>query len=351
MKAFFSDNGTQSEYFWANQEATSLWIEKLKNESESRDDTEPLKELIPWMLQKLAKDRPTAQQVVNCILNFETRHAFYGMCCGNDDVTVESTYDDLPPSYTEGNIDDPLERLNYFSPSCKTITNEEITRRLTGPEQAEDSSSNESTIRNTSYPAENSEVHLTIRNEADDVNKSCKTPVLNQEERLLPSEIFTRGDKAHGRGPSFLELKERFVLSVLWAPTKLILSSAMSSVLYCQWLACPSNLNRQPLNTKEALHKHYRSAHETHDYSWSNLLDDDHHDSSAQDTRLINVATAIKTAVLVSQNYKKTPTQPSYDSLSSEKANSTRSAKPAVAHKQTFEAPTTSLGAETSSRN
>lgn len=215
MKAFFSDNGTQSEYFWANQEATSLWIKKLKNESESRDDTEPLKELIPWMLQKLAKDRPTAQQVVNCILNLETRHAFYGMCCGNDDVTVESTYDDLPPSYTEGNIDDPLERFNYLSPSCKTITNEENTRQFIGPEPAEDSSSTEPTIRGSSSPPEDYEAYLKIRNDVDAVNESGETPALNYKERLLPSETFTKRDKAYGRGLSFLELKERLIFSVL----------------------------------------------------------------------------------------------------------------------------------------
>ena len=69
MKTFFGTNGTQSEFFYANEEATNLWIEKLIEESESREDIEPLKELIPWMLQRMAKERPTAQQVVNCILN------------------------------------------------------------------------------------------------------------------------------------------------------------------------------------------------------------------------------------------------------------------------------------------
>ena len=61
MKTFFGTNGTQSEFFYANEEATNLWIEKLIEESENSDDIEPLKELIPWMLQRMAKERPIAR--------------------------------------------------------------------------------------------------------------------------------------------------------------------------------------------------------------------------------------------------------------------------------------------------
>lgn len=60
MKTFFGTSGTESEFFYANEDATDLWSEKLKKESESHEDIEPFEELIMWMLQRLAKERPTA---------------------------------------------------------------------------------------------------------------------------------------------------------------------------------------------------------------------------------------------------------------------------------------------------
>lgn len=102
MKSFYSNRGTESEFFYANQEATKSWIELMKKEAENHDDIEPLDELIPWMMHGLAKERPTAQQVMNCILNFESQHAFYGICCGNEDITAaQPAYQDCPPAYTE----------------------------------------------------------------------------------------------------------------------------------------------------------------------------------------------------------------------------------------------------------
>lgn len=91
MKSFFASNGTQSEFFHANAEATKSWIKLIKETPEDEDDTEPLNKLIPWTMERLAKERPTAQQLVNCILNFESRHAFYGICCSNDDVPAQIT--------------------------------------------------------------------------------------------------------------------------------------------------------------------------------------------------------------------------------------------------------------------
>ena len=46
------------------------------------------------------------------------------------------------------------------------------------------------------------------------------------------------------------------------------------SILHCLWPGCSLNLNKQPFTTKESLQGHYRSAHGTHDFSWSCLLDD-----------------------------------------------------------------------------
>ena len=221
MKTFFGLNGTQSEHFWANQEATSLWIEKLKNESESRDDAEPLKELIPWMMHRLAKERPTAQQVVNCILNFETKHAFYGMCCGNDDVTIQSSYDDFPPSYTEGNTDDLSEQLSYFPPSCKTITMDDSTRKPISLDQSEDSSASEATRTDLLPSHDNPEARSTIDG-ARALKKGLEARLPNNEDRSTLSEPFAARPEAHESGLSFLELKKRFVFSARWKSTKLI---------------------------------------------------------------------------------------------------------------------------------
>ena len=141
MKTFFSTNGTQSEFFYANEEATNLWIEKLKKESESREDVEPLKELIPWMLQRMAKERPTAQQVVNCILNeFESRQAFYGLCCG-DDVTIRPTHEDLPPSYSEISLSDQTERFSSSTIPSSSSTLTENNREIYESQQPEDNAS------------------------------------------------------------------------------------------------------------------------------------------------------------------------------------------------------------------
>ena len=46
------------------------------------------------------------------------------------------------------------------------------------------------------------------------------------------------------------------------------------SILHCIWPGCSLNLNKQPFTTKASLQGHYRSAHGTHDFSWSCLLDD-----------------------------------------------------------------------------
>lgn len=105
MENFLSSHGTQSKFFHANLEATDIWIETLKTGSDTDEDIEPLVELVPWMLQRLAKDRPTSHQVVNNILHFESRHAFFGICCGNEDVTLQSAYDEHPPPYTEYSVD------------------------------------------------------------------------------------------------------------------------------------------------------------------------------------------------------------------------------------------------------
>ena len=58
--------------------------------SESSDDVEPL-DLILWMTKVPGKDRPTAQQVVNTILSFESQLPFYGHCCCRDDDTTRSS--------------------------------------------------------------------------------------------------------------------------------------------------------------------------------------------------------------------------------------------------------------------
>ena len=51
----------------------------------------------------------------------------------------------------------------------------------------------------------------------------------------------------------------------------LTISSANLTRLLCQWPCCKNSASFSFVGT-EALHEHYRSVHDTHDYSWSCLL-------------------------------------------------------------------------------
>ena len=49
-------------------------------------------------------------------------------------------------------------------------------------------------------------------------------------------------------------------------------NSDVPSVLHCQWPACPYAAKGNYFVTKEHIERHYRSIHETHEFSWSTLL-------------------------------------------------------------------------------
>src|SRR5277367_2759277 len=51
----------------------------------------------------------------------------------------------------------------------------------------------------------------------------------------------------------------------------LTISSANLTRLLCQWPCCKNSASFSFVGT-EALHEHYRSVHDTHDFSWSCLL-------------------------------------------------------------------------------
>ena len=211
MKTFFGTNGTQSEFFYANEEATNLWIEKLRKESESREDIEPLKELIPWMLQRMAKERPTAPQVVNCILNeFECRQVFYGLCCGDDDVTIRPTYEDLPPSYSQISLGAQTEQLSSTITSS-TLTPTENNREIYEPQQPKDNTGDPRALEDPLVQPEQPVAPLVSEPSITLLGWSLETSTPGgQTETYLPGAPEL-APKPKEQAETFLDLKRRYV--------------------------------------------------------------------------------------------------------------------------------------------
>lgn len=65
------------------------------------------------------------------------------------------------------------------------------------------------------------------------------------------------------------------------------------SILHCLWPGCSLELNKQDFTTKGSLQEHYRSAHGTHDFSWSCLLDDSRAGTVHPDTTTAVPATRV----------------------------------------------------------
>lgn len=210
MKTFFSTNGTQSEFFYANEEATNLWIEKLKKESESREDIEPLKELIPWMLQRMAKERPTAQQVVNCILNeFESRQAFYGLCCG-DDVTIRPTHEDLPPSYSEISLSDQTEQFSSSTIPSSSSTLTENNREIYESQQPEDNASDPRALEDPLVQPGQPVAPL-VSEPSTLLRWSSESPTPRDQTEIHLPRASELAPKYQEQAETFLDLKRKYV--------------------------------------------------------------------------------------------------------------------------------------------
>ena len=212
MKMFFATNGTQSEFFYANEEATNLWIERLKMESESREDIEPLKELIPWMLQRMAKERPTAQQVVNCILNeFESRQVFYGLCCGDDDVTIRPTYEDLPPSYSEISLGAQTEQLSSSTITSSTSTLTENNGETYEPQQPKDDAGDPRALKHPLVQSEQPAAPLVNEPSTTLLRWSPETSTPGDQTEIHLPRASELAPKSQEQAETFLDLKRKYV--------------------------------------------------------------------------------------------------------------------------------------------
>ena len=160
MENFLGSHGTQSKLFHANEEGTNMWIEALRKGSEDCDDTAPLMELIPWMIARSPKDRPTSHQVVNSILNFESRHAFYGVCCGNDEETVQSAHENHPLSHAESSFDEQFKNCPTMSEDNLTVT-AQSTASILGPNGPADSSLGQSSSASCNDHGNQTNKHVT----------------------------------------------------------------------------------------------------------------------------------------------------------------------------------------------
>ena len=77
----------------------------------------------------------------------------------------------------------------------------------------------------------------------------------------------------------------------------------------CLWPGCSLDLNKQASPTKESLQEHYRSAHGTHDFSWSCLLDDSRAGTVHPDTTTAVPATEVS-QILDEQKNQGSPKRP-----------------------------------------
>jgi hypothetical protein len=135
MQKFFLTHGTGFSNVRSNDSATEEWMNELKMGASPDDDVEPL-DLIVSMTNKSRKDRPTAQQVVNKILSFESELPFYGLCCSRDDDTTRGS--DLWPlqSHPEHSIcQTPISATTEIesedSLNCSGDDREEVSGQMT----------------------------------------------------------------------------------------------------------------------------------------------------------------------------------------------------------------------------
>ena len=200
MEKFLGSNGTQSKFFHANEKATEMWIEMLKSGSENCDDIVPLMELVPWMITRLPKDRPTSHQVVNCILNFETRCAFYGVCCGNAEVTVQSAHDENLPSYAKGIFDESSEHASATS-DCDSTVLAHTSR--TSSDESGDASLGQSRLEESSNEPVN-QMNNHVPAESDRRTASASWSLQNPASSTIPAT-----ENIHLSVYDFLRLKSR----------------------------------------------------------------------------------------------------------------------------------------------
>lgn len=91
MKAFYSEHGSNGSYIRTNPEATKLWMTELERQPDCEHDTQLLN-LIAQMTERKPDDRPTAQQVVITIQDFDCLQPYCGDCCYIDDGNTATSY-------------------------------------------------------------------------------------------------------------------------------------------------------------------------------------------------------------------------------------------------------------------
>jgi hypothetical protein len=122
-----------------NEEGTMLWMHELEKSSECTDDLEPL-DLILWMTKKPAKERPTAQQVLNTIVSFQTALPFYDNCCCKDDDTTRSSQA-FPSGFEtpELELKDPIQTRPVFEDITHTSEMDSDDKTILAVAKTEDS--------------------------------------------------------------------------------------------------------------------------------------------------------------------------------------------------------------------
>ena len=221
MKKFFVTHGTEREYVRSNEEATKLWMEELRRNPESAEDTEPLA-LIIQMIQRTPKDRYTAIQVVNTIQHFDSHLPFYGICCANDVGTTQKTYQELRPKTFHDDETVTGESIYSYASSVTQTNTVSSANDVVTP------TAEEATIKSLAS-MDFADSHPTLQDLGKEANEPTKTCIpcplaMHSDARLPPFPSTSKIRKAHqGSSPSILALKKGYDYSkIRWIPIMLI---------------------------------------------------------------------------------------------------------------------------------
>ena len=149
--------------------------------------------------------------MVNCILNeFESRQAFYGLCCGDDDVTIRPTYEDHPPSYSELNLGSPTAQLSSTIPSS-TSTLTENNREIYESQQPKDNVSDPRALEDPLIQLGQPVAPLVSEPSITLQRRSSESSTLGDQTEISLPRASELALKSQEQAESFLEMKRKYV--------------------------------------------------------------------------------------------------------------------------------------------
>jgi serine/threonine protein kinase len=256
MKAFYQWHGSGLPFVRNNEAATVQWVKELQMNMESEYDKQPL-ELARWMTHIGPLDRPTAQQVVIAVFNFEGDRPYYGDCCDSSNNTTQVQYPEPEPKlmqddHSEGQhsplilIDNDakqeLEPEVQPEDSCKSFPSDEQTIRAISHQSTDESEESQPTV--PAIPQVQDHPHEIKRSQSPDItltnNPSTSEQVGNMESSYKMGEGLPRADLAPClSSEGMIEEKGKDFTSHSFPPVEVSVANAETSSNH------PAALNRQ----------------------------------------------------------------------------------------------------------